>query len=59
VMHDATYEQRECFYRPRTHRRFPGLFLKVCVEFESEHSGLVITAFLAQNIRVAEVQRWP
>ncbi len=59
VMHDATHEHRECFYRPRTHPRFPELYLKVCVEFESAFSGLVITAFLVQNIRAIEVQRWP
>lgn len=59
VMHDAVHDNRECFYRPRTHPGFPGFFLKVCVEFESDFSGVVITAFLAQNIRAVEVQRWP
>lgn len=59
VMHDADHEDRECFYRPRTVSGFPGFYLKVCVEFESEYSGLVITVFLTQNIRAVEVQRWP
>jgi hypothetical protein len=58
-MHDAMHENRECFYRPRTHPRFPELLLKVCVEFEADYSGVVNTAFLAQNIRAVEVPRWP
>jgi hypothetical protein len=59
VTHDAVYEDRECFYRQRTHPRFPDLFLKVCVEFESEEFGVVITAFLVSRISSDEVQRWP
>ncbi|MGH7963131.1 MAG: hypothetical protein ACRERD_15085 [Candidatus Binatia bacterium] len=59
VMHDASHENRECFYRQRTHPSFPELFLKVCVEFESEYAGEVITAFLTPKIHADEVQRWP
>jgi hypothetical protein len=59
VTHDALHEYRECFYRQRTRPRYPELFLKVCVEFELEHSGLVITAFLTPRIHADEVQRWP
>ncbi len=59
VTHDALHENRECFYRQRTHPRFPELLLKVCVEFETEYDGLVITAFLTPKIDAGEVQRWP
>ena len=59
VTHDALHDNRECFYRQRTHPSYPELFLKVCVEFESEHNGLVITAFLTPKIHADEVQRWP
>lgn len=59
VTHDALHDKRECFYRQRTHPRFPELFLKVCVEFESEYAGEVITAFLTAKIHADEVQRWP
>lgn len=59
VTRDALHENRECFYRPRTHPHFPERLLKVCVEFESEYAGLVITAFLTPRIHAAEVQRWP
>jgi hypothetical protein len=59
VMHDVLYGNRECFYRQRTHPDFPDLLLKVCVEFESADTGMVITAFLTPSIRAGEVQRWP
>lgn len=59
VMHESLYEDRECFYRQRTHPRFPELLLKVCVEFETEYDGLVITAYLTPRIDADEVQKWP
>ena len=46
VMHDSFHDNRECFYLQRTHPRFPELLLKVCVEFETEYDGLVITAYV-------------
>jgi len=62
VMHDAWHETRENYYRPRTHPRYPDLFLKVCVEFDpgdTGWAGVVVTAFLTPNIGAEEVQRWP
>lgn len=59
VTHDAWHEDRECFYRQRTHPLYPGLLLKVCVEFDTEDSGFVVTAYLTPNLRANEVQRWP
>jgi hypothetical protein len=59
VMHDSFHDNRECFYRQRTHPRFPELLLKVCVEFETEYDGLVITAYVTPTIDADEVQKWP
>ena len=38
---------------------FPGVFVKVCVKFLSDREGVVVTAFLAADIRASESQRWP
>jgi hypothetical protein len=62
VVHDAWHENRENFYRPRTHPLYPDLYVKVCVEFETDETGslgTVITAYLTPNIGFDEVQRWP
>ncbi len=59
VTHDALHDNRECYYRQRSHPRYPELFLMVCVEFESEYAGEVITAFLTPKVHSEEVQRWP
>jgi hypothetical protein len=58
-MHDSFHDNRECFYRQRTHLRFPELLLKVCVEFETAYDGLVITAYVTPTIDADEVQKWP
>ena len=58
VMHDAVIANRECFYA-QIRQIFPGLLIKVCVEFPSDVSGFVVTAFLTPSIRADEVQRWP
>jgi hypothetical protein len=58
VMHDELEENRECFYA-QILPVFPGVVVKVCVEFVSEREGVVVTAFLAANIRTSEEQRWP
>jgi hypothetical protein len=58
VMYDAIQENRECFYA-QIRPDFPGVLVKVCVEFFSDREGLVVSAFLTSNIRADEVQRWP
>jgi len=58
VMHDALEERRECFYA-QILPTFPGVFVKVCVEFVSEREGVVVSAFLSSNFRANEAQRWP
>ena len=58
VMHDATEEDRECFYA-QILPVFPGVFVKVCLAFLSDREGVVVSAFLAGNIRSGEEQRWP
>ena len=58
VMYDAIQESRECFYA-QIRSDFPGVLVKVCVEFPLDREGLVVSAFLTSNIRADEVQRWP
>lgn len=58
VTQDAIEERRECFYA-QIRPDFPGVFVKVCVEFLSDQEGLVVSAFLTSSIRAGEVQQWP
>jgi hypothetical protein len=58
VTYDVMYESRECFYA-QIIPPFPGTFVKICVQFVSDHEGLVVSTFLTPGIRIDEVQRWP
>ena len=58
VTRGATEEDRECFCA-QILPVFPGVFVKVCVAFVSDREGVVVSAFLAGNIRSGEEQRWP
>lgn len=58
VMHDAVIADRECYYA-QIRQVFPGVLIKVCVEFPPDDLGFVVTAFLTPSIRMDEAQRWP
>jgi hypothetical protein len=58
VMHDVSEPNRECFYA-QIRPSFPDVFVKVCVELDSEDAGVVVGAFLTPSIRRDEMQRWP
>jgi hypothetical protein len=55
VTWDAEYDDRENFYR-----RAPGrLYLKVCVTYDADGNGTVITAYLTRRVKRGEQRRWP
>lgn len=58
VTYDVFEENRECFYA-QIRPVFPDVLVKVCVEFQSEREGIVVSAFLTASIRADEMQRWP
>lgn len=65
VTFDATYRDRENFYRFAALPRLPHLYLKVCVAFGPAEgpgggvSGGVITAYPTPVVGRGEVQKWP
>ncbi len=58
ITYDKSFPNRECFYRTGTPLN-PATLLKVVVEFSSEGTGSVITAYPTRLISQKERQKWP
>jgi hypothetical protein len=66
VMHDATFGNRENFYRALAGPpRYAGKWLKVCIAygpgnfFGTFQAGEVVTAYITSKIGKGERQKWP
>lgn len=59
ICSDADHASREAFYALGTIDDYPDEWMKVIVEFDADHFGTVITAYLTDKPKAGEVQIWP
>ena len=59
VTRDKNHQKRLCFYRDSSEVSISmGSHVKVCVELDDEIPAMIITAFVARNVRSGERILW-